>query len=220
VISVKFDDKDFLNDILNVVKYSDGFVEGAQKGKPKFLQELGVITVEMAKEFIDTNARLDPQRLHHVYEWYRTGSPDARLYDIDYTVASGMVAFRYSFKQSQSVSRGSTVPFYNKAEVMESGVPVTIKAKSANVLVFDANGETYFRPGPIKVDNPGGQVQGQFNKVLDIFFNQYFTQAFLRSSGIAFNLENPAEFHRNLKKRSGRAAGIKAGYNWIVGAVK
>jgi hypothetical protein len=63
-------------------------------------------------------------------------------------------------------------------------------------------------------------VQGQFEKVLNIFFNQYFTQSFLRASGIAFNLENPAEFHRNLRKRSGRAEGIKAGYNWIVGAAK
>ena len=220
MISVKFDDKELFNDIMNIAKYSEGFVEGAQRGKPKFLQELGVITVEMAKEFIDTNARLDPQRLHHIYEWYLTGSPDARLYDIDYTVSNSRVAFKHSFKQSQSVSRGSTVPFYNKAQVMESGVPVTIKPKSANVLVFDVDGETYFRPGPIKVDNPGGQVQGQFNKVLDIFFNQYFTQAFLRSSGIAFNLENPAEFHRNLRKRSGRSEGIKAGYNWIVGAAK
>ena len=57
-------------------------------------------------------------------------------------------------------------------------------------------------------------------KVLDIFFNQYFRQSFLKASGIAYNLESPAEFHKNLRKNKGRADGIKAGYNWIVGAAK
>ncbi len=220
MISVKIKDTDFFNDIMNVVQYAQGYIDGAEKGKPKFFAQMGAMTVEMAKEFIDTNARLDPQRLHHVYEWYSTGSPDARLYDINYAATNTSILFTYELKQSQSVSRGSTTPFYDKARIMEAGIPVTIKTKSANVLAFDSNGETYFRPGPIKVDNPGGQVAGQFEKVLDIFFNDYFKQSFLRVSGLAYNLESPAEFHKNLRKRSGRAAGIKAGYNWIVGAAK
>jgi hypothetical protein len=220
MIKAKFNDKDLFNDIMNVVEYARGYVEGAEKGKSKFLAELGVATIEIAKEFIDINARMDPQRLHHVYEWYLTGSPEARLYDIDYAINKNSVFFTYQFKQSQSVSRGSTTPFYNKAQVMESGMPVTIKTKTANVLAFDANGETLFRPGPIVVDKPGGAVAGQFEKVLDIFFNQYFRQSFLKASGIAYNLESPAEFHKNLRKNKGRADGIKAGYNWIVGAVK
>lgn len=220
MIKVKFNDKDLFRDITNIVEYARGYVEGAEKGKPILLAQLGAATIEMAKEFIDVNARMDPQRLHHVYEWYLTGSPEARLYDLDYTVNRDSVFFTYQFKQSQSVSRGSTVPFYNKAQVMESGMPVTIKARSANVLAFEDNGETFFRPGPIVVDKPGGAVAGQFEKVLDMFFNQYFRQSFLKASGIAYNLESPAEFHKNLRKNKGRADGIKAGYNWIVGAVK
>ena len=220
MIKAKFNDKDLFNDIMNVVEYARGYVEGAEKGKSKFLAELGVATIEIAKEFIDINARMDPQRLHHVYEWYLAGSPEARLYDIDYAISKNSVFFTYQFKQSQSVSRGSTTPFYNKAQVMESGMPVTIKTKTANVLAFGVNGETLFRPGPIVVDKPGGAVAGQFEKVLDIFFNQYFRQSFLKASGIAYNLESPAEFHKNLRKNKGRADGIKAGYNWIVGAVK
>jgi len=108
LIKAKFNDKEFMNDIMNIIEYSKGYAEGAQKGKPKLLQQIGAATVEMAKEFIDTNARLDPQKLHHVYEWYLTGSPEARLYDIDYVVSPGSVLFTYQFKQSQSVSRGST----------------------------------------------------------------------------------------------------------------
>lgn len=220
MIKTKINDKDLFRDIMNIVEYSQGYLEGAEKGKPKFLQEIGAATIEMAKEFIDTNAKLDPQRLHHVYEWYLTGSPEARLYDIDYTVTKDSVLFTYQFKQSQSVSRGSTTPFYDKAQVMESGVPVTIKPKNSSVLAFDINGEPYFRPGPIVVDKPGGAVAGQFEKVLDLFFNNYFKQSFLRVSGIAYNLESPAEFHKNLRKNKGRADGIKAGYNWIIGAAK
>jgi hypothetical protein len=220
MIKVKFNDKDLFRDITNIIEYARGYVEGAEKGKPILLAQLGAATIEMAKEFIDVNARMDPQRLHHVYEWYLTGSPEARLYDLDYTVNRDSVFFTYQFKQSQSVSRGSTVPFYNKAQVMESGMPVTIKTRSANVLAFEDNGETFFRPGPIVVDKPGGAVAGQFGKVLDMFFNQYFRQSFLKASGIAYNLESPAEFHKNLRKNKGRADGIKAGYNWIVGAVK
>jgi hypothetical protein len=220
MIAVKFNDTDFFKDILNIVQYSDGFIDGAKKGKSKFLTELGAATIEMAKEFIDTNAKLDPQRLHHVYEWYRTGSPEARLYDIDYTLSSSMITFTYDFKQSQSVSRGSNTPFYNKAQIMESGVPVVIKPKKSSVLVFDNDGETVFTAGPINVQNPGGEVQGQFEKVLDIFFNKYFTQSFLQASGIAYNLESPKEFHSNLRKNSKRSDGVKAGYNWIAGAIK
>lgn len=220
MITAKFNDKELFRDIMNVIEYSRGYIEGAEKGKPKFLVEMGAMTIEIAKEFIDTNARLDPQRLHHVYEWYLTGSPEARLYDIDYVVNKDSILFTYQFKQSQSVSRGSTTPFYDKAQVMESGMAVTIKPKNSSVLAFDINGEPYFRPGPIVVEKPGGAVAGQFEKVLDMFFNQYFKQSFLRVSGLAYNLESPAEFHRNLRKNKGRAEGIKAGYNWIVGAAK
>jgi hypothetical protein len=220
MINVRFNDKDLFKDIMNIASYSEGFIEGAKLGKVKFLHELGASAVEIAKEFIDTNARLDPQRLHHVYEWYMTGSPEARLYDIDYTPTTNYVVFTYSFKQSQSVSRGSNTPFYNKAEVMEAGIPLTIKPKKSSVLVFDNGEETVFTAGPVQVNNPGGNVAGQFENVLDMFFNRYFTQAFLQASGIAYNLESPAEFHKHLRKNSKRSDGVKAGYNWIAGAIK
>lgn len=220
MITVKFNDIDLLKDIMNIAEYSEGFIDGAKKGKTKFMNELGAATIEMTKEFIDTNARLDPQRLHHVYEWYMTGSPEARLYDIDYALSSSIITFTYNFKQSQSVSRGSSTPFYNKAEVMESGTPIVIKPKKSSVLAFEDNGQTVFTAGPINIQNPGGQVEGQFEKVLDTFFSRYFTQSFLQASGIAYNLESPREFHANLRKNSKRSNGVKAGYNWMAGAIK
>lgn len=220
MISVKFNDTDFFKDIMNVAKYSEGFIDGAQLAKPKLLNELAIVTIEAAKEFIDTNARIDPQRLHHVYEWYMTGSPESRLYDINYTLSNNGAIFTYEFRQSQSLSKGSNTPFYNKAEIMELGIPVTIRPKNSSVLVFTQGDETIFRPGPIVVDKPGGDVQGEFEKILDIFFNKYFTQSFLEISGIAYNLEHPKEFKKYLKKRSSRSEGTSAGYEWIAGAIK
>jgi hypothetical protein len=128
--------------------------------------------------------------------------------------------FTYSFRQSQSVSRGSSTPFYDKAEIMELGIPVTIKPKNSSVLVFNNGEETIFTPGPIVIDKPGGDVQGQFEKILDIFFNRYFAQSFLEASGIAYNLSNPKEFKRYLRKHASRSEGMSAGYEWIAGAIK
>ena len=33
-------------------------------------------------DFIDSQARTKPKSLHHVYEWNKTGSPDARLFTL------------------------------------------------------------------------------------------------------------------------------------------
>jgi hypothetical protein len=173
------------------------------------------------KEFIDSNARVNPEMLHHVYEWYQTGSPSARLYDISYTTSNLGLSFRSSFSQSISVKNGSRIPFYNKARIMEEGIPVTIRPKVAQVLAFTDNGEEVFTRGPVQVLNPGGnEVEGGFEKVFDMFFNRYFSQAFLRVSGVAKYLENPEVYRKNMKagKSMGRSKGISTGYRWIANA--
>lgn len=205
----------------NIVNYSIGFIEGVQRGKTVFLKTLGMETVEVMKEFIDSNARVNPQMLHHIYEWNLTGSPDARLYDISYTVSNLGLSFKSSFSQSRSIKDGSRTPFYDKARIMENGIPVTIRPKSAQVLAFDDNGETVFTRGPVEVLNPGGtEVEGGFEKTFDMFFTRYFSQAFLRTSGIAKYLENPQVYKKNMPegKRVGKSKGLSTGYRWIANA--
>jgi hypothetical protein len=163
--------------------------------------------------------------LHHVYEWNQTGSPAARLYDIDYTVSGIGLSIKSTFRQSTSIKEGSTVPFYNKARIIEDGIPVVIKPKNSPVLAFDDNGEQVFTRNPIVVENPGGtEAQGGFNRIFDSFFNNYFTQAFLRSSGVMKYLTNPIAYKKNLSagKRGGRAVGISTGYAWVanIGGIK
>lgn len=217
----KFNSNQFKKDMNNIVNYSIGFLEGVQRGKTVFLKTLGMETVEVMKEFIDSNARVNPQMLHHVYEWTMVGSPDARLYDISYTASNLGLSFRSSFSQSTSIKDGSRTPFYDKARIMEYGIPVTIRPKVAQVLAFDDNGETIFTRGPVQVMNPGGtEVEGGFEKAFDMFFNKYFSQAFLRTSGVARYLENPQVYKKDMPagKRMGKTKGLSTGYRWIANA--
>jgi len=59
-----------------------------------------------------------------------------------------------------------------------------------------------------------------FEKVFDMFFNRYFSQAFLRVSGIAQYLENPQVYKKNLQagKKMGKTKGVSTGYRWIANA--
>lgn len=210
--------KQFLMDMNNIVNYSIGFLDGVQLGKNKFLQLFGNNILETIKEFIDSNARVNPAMLDHVYEWYQTGSPEGRLFNIDYTVSGLGLSFKSTFSQSKSIQSGSTVPFYDKARIMENGIPVTIKPRKSDVLVFDQDGETVFTRKPVTVMNPGGpDAKGAFEKTFDLFFESYFTQAFIRSSGLSAYLQNPEVFKKDLPagKKSGKSQGIKTGYRWI-----
>jgi hypothetical protein len=218
MISATFDSNKFQQDMKNIVKYSEGFIEGAKLGKRALLQNIGREVVEALKEFIDSNARLSPDTLHHVYEWYQTGSPESRLFEIQYVATGIGLSFNSTFRQSTSVKSGSKVPFYDKARIMEDGVPVTIRPILAKALAFEGKDGMVFTKGPIQVSKPGGaSVQGSYSKVFDQFFNQYFTQSFLRSSGVLDHLDNPQMFkkHLNRGKQVGRSAGISVGYRWI-----
>lgn len=218
----KFDSKQFAKDMNNIIEYSIGFLDGIHGGKKIFLDNLGRETIFTLKEFIDLNAQIDPAMLHHVYEWYQTGSPDGRLYDIDYTVSGLGLSFKSSFRQSHTIKDGSRTPFYDKARIMEEGIPVVIRPKFSEVLSFDVNGEMVFTKNPVVVENPGGtQAQGGFENVMNMFFNQYFRQSFLRTTGLDVYLKNPKVYKTNMAagKRSGRTAGYSTGFKWIANAV-
>lgn len=219
MLAIKFNNTKFSKDMDNIVKYSLGFLEGVQQGYPSFLRQMGATLIESLKQYVDANARVSPQLLHHIYEWDQTGSPNARLFDVQYTLTGVGLSFNSTFKQSTSIKNGSRVPFYDKARIMEDGIPVVITPKK-RVLVFEDNGETVFTPNPVRVENPGGQTQGEYERVFDSFFNRYFTQAFLETTGIATYLRNPVDFAKNFSsgKRGGRARGVSVGRSWIAKA--
>jgi hypothetical protein len=207
--------------IKNVTNYSIGFLDGVQTGKTVFLKHLGENTVFILKEYIDAEARSNPKALHHIYEWYNTGSPEARLYDFHYTISNLGLSFKSNFKQSATLSNGSSVPFYDKAKIMENGTPVTITPKRSDVLAFDVNGETIFTKRPVTVNNPGGDfTQGSFEKIADQFFNVYFRQSFLKSSGLYSYIKKPVLYKKNFLagSKTGREVGVSTGFKWIANA--
>ena len=220
MIAMKFDSKQFKKDMDNIINYSIGFVDGVSSGKNAFLNSIGPEIVELASQYIDSNANVSPATLHHVYEWYQTGSPDARLFDIDYTVSNLGLSFISKFKQSNTIKNGSREPFRDKARIMENGISVTIKPKNVDVLRFEINGDVVYTKRPVVVDNPGGATQDGFAKAFDAFFGRYFTQSFLRSSGLSDYFDNPIVYKINLQKgkRMGRSQGLSTGYRWVANA--
>lgn len=219
MISVTFDRNGLFNkQMRNLVDYSFGFIEGVERGKTLFFAQLGEGTKEILEQFIDSSARQNPEALHHVYEWYQTGSPEGRLFDIDYTISNLGLSMMSTFRQSTSIRNGSTVPFYNKARVMEAGISVRISPTNAERLVFDIDGNTIATPNTVTVDNPGGSyVQGSFGATFELFVNKYFTQAILQTTGLNKRFGNVVTYNKNLQAglKVGRSAGVAAGYRWI-----
>ena len=220
MLKIVMDSRQFQKEINNIMNYSTGFLEGVQRGKTEMYMSLAPKISEMASQFIDANSRMSPELLHHIYEWEKVGSPEARLFDIDYAISGIGITFTSSLKQSSSIKQGSTVPFYNKATIMEQGVGVTIKPKKANVLRFEVDGQEVYTSREVRVENPGGQTQGQFDKVINNFFGVYFRQSFLRSSGLLQYFNSPKVYKKNISaaKRGGRSLGIKTGYQWVANA--
>lgn len=208
--------------LFNLVEYSVGFVEGIHKGKFEFFKILGAGVLKALNQYIDTTARMEPQLMHHVYEWYQVGSPKARLFDIKYTPTANGISFKSSFRQSSTLSHTSMEPFINKAQIMEEGRSITVEPRVSRALAFEVNGEQIFTTNPVTINNPGGDgVAGSFERVFDEFFLIYFKQSFLRASGVYDYLRNPMLYKKNFAsgvKGGGKAVGTKTGYTWIVNA--
>lgn len=220
-MKITIDDRQFMREMKNIIGYAEGFLVGAKSAEPKLLKNLGVSVKEILEEYIDAIARMDPEQLHHVYEWYQVGSPDARLFNIDYTVNGTGLSVSSTFSQSRSVKAGSKVPFYDKAAMMESGVSVTIKPRESSVLAFTVDGQQVFTPNTVTVNNPGGRaVQGAFKNTFESFFKQYLSQSMLDISGISRDIKNPVAFKKNLNagKTGGKAVGLRVGAEWIARA--
>jgi len=222
-ISVTMDDAQFTKDMKNITGYMAGFLDGAKAGKPNLLKNLGVVIKEILESFIDSNAQVDPESLSHVYEWYQSGSSDARLFDIIYIPSTRGLSFGFTFRQSTSIREGSNVPFYDKARIMEEGIPVTITPVKVQALKFEIDGDSVFSSKPITVSSPGGtSAQGGLKNVFTQFFTQYVSQSLMDVSGLRRHFENASEFNQSFSssKSGGKSLGYQAGIRWISGGIK
>jgi hypothetical protein len=222
-IAPSFNDAQFTKDMKNITEYMYGFVDGTKAGKPQLMKLLGVSVKTILEEFIDSSARVDPESLSHVYEWYQNGSSDARLFDILYTPSGKGLSFGFTLRQSSSIKDGSKTPFYDKARIMEYGIPVTITPTKAQALSFDIDGKTVFTKKSVTVENPGGAAaEGGLKNAFTQFFTQYISQALLDVTGLRKHFEIASEFNDGFRsaKSGGRSLGTKMGIKWISGGIK
>jgi hypothetical protein len=220
MIDIRLDSKkQFSKEMNNLVSYSLGFIEGVSAGKHLFFATIGEKVKEILSAFIDSMARQSPETLHHVYEWHQAGSPSSRLFDITYTVSNLGLSLKSTFRQSTSIKNGSKDPFYNKANLMEFGVSVTIAPTSSSVLAFEDNGQQVFTRSAVRVDEVGGgATTGSFQNAFDLFANSYLSQSFMQTIGINKKFGNLDIYKKNLQAglRGGKSVGIPSGYRWVV----
>ncbi len=144
-------------------------------------------------QYVDAQARTKPRSLHHVYEWNKTGNPAFRLFDL-YLIDTGGLSFRIgrNFKLSKSAvpsknkKQKRKYVFANKASVMEEGMPIVIRPKSAERLVFELDGSTVFMPKgtSVTVKRPGGKsATNQFALTYGRFFGGQLVNSSIKSSG-------------------------------------
>jgi len=132
---------------------------------------------------VDNYSRMNPKKMHHVYEWGKIGQSDGRLFVIERgQILSGNLVINTKFlpskmpvpinpellqpgKTGKSVSKQSI--FANKAEVMESGRSVSFSAQK--VLAFmGSNGIVFIKPGTqVNILHPGGiQTNNSFGSYM------------------------------------------------------
>lgn len=125
--------------------------------------------------YVDNIARSNHMKYHHLYEPGYTGEQKYRLFQAN---VSGEKNPTLSFNFIQSRIPGeSGYVFYNRAYVMENGIPLTIKPKNSRFLRFQYKGK-YFTKKQVYVAQPGGpQVAGSFVEIFNIFMTQIANKA-------------------------------------------
>jgi len=216
MIRTKIESKELQKIMNNTVRYTEGFLSGIELNRTEFNKILGGFTAESLGMYIDSKARMNPESLHHVYEWKQVGKKGARLFNINVDASKYSIKFSGNFKPSSKPASDSGQIFYNKAEVMENSIGVTVAPKNSSVLVFQDNGETVFTTNSIYIAHPGGDaVAESFGKTVEEFFNTYFVLSIL--DPLMKKLKNPAEFSKMYPQgaRSGRSAGVLAGRKYF-----
>lgn len=216
MLHVRYDSKQINSMLNNAVSYSYGFLEGVDLEQIAFNQKLAEYTVAALNKYIDSNARMSPESLHHVYEWGRVGDSGARLFKLKDKTSKRVIHIYGTFLPSRSVANDSNEAFVDKAEIIENGIAVTIEPKNSDYLVFEDNGEVVFTTESIYVAHPGGDaVAGSFGRVVDEFFESYFTTALLRP--FIASLSRPVQYTQSFAAgtKGGRSVGVNAGRRYL-----
>lgn len=223
MFTLKFDGKEAMKMLNNVVSYSDGFIKETKAQEKTVASRLADTSIEAFYDYLDTLARTNPGMLHHIYEWGSVGDPQARLVELKKRLAGKSVNIDSEFITSSSIPEGGTEPFYEKAEIMEEGIPITVQAVQAKAMFIQYQGEEFFTAGPIVIENPGGEgVRGSFVAAFEEFYDTYFEQVYLRSIRYYEHFKNPKGFSSNFgsaaKSANAGSIGRTTALKWVLNA--
>lgn len=220
--TIKFDSKEAMRMLNNVVAYSDGFIKETKAKQSTIASKLADTSIQAFYDYLDGLGRTNPGMLHHVYEWGNVGNPEARLVELKKALGRGKsVSIDTEFLASTSIPPNSNEPFYEKATIMEEGIPITIQATDAKAMFFEYNGEEYFTAGPITIENPGGEaVRGSFLRAFEEFYNIYFDQVYLRAIKFYDHFSETRGYANNfpaaVKSANAAAVGRTTALKWIM----
>lgn len=217
-------------DVEAIIKEATAKAEGMrQLANPQVLTEYAnaVFTIT-AKSFIramNIQAKANPKKYHHVYEWNQVGINASRLFFLKKTSSqNGKLAIEGKFLNSktpvpipaamQSPGRtGKSVSkkniFQKKAEIMEMGRPIVYRA-TKNLPMLDNGTLRFVAAGTvIKNMNPGGkEVKMSFNNFLQLWYNSKANSS-INASGILEKMQE--ETISILSKKSAGANDVKSG---------
>lgn len=219
--SIRFDGKEAMKVLNNIVDYSEGFIKETKARESTVASRLGRLSIEEFYEYLDSLARTNPGMLHHVYEWGQVGNPEARLVELKQVLRGSESEIDADFLTSSSVPDGGSEPFYDKVTIMEEGIPVVVQAVEAKAMFFEVDGEEFFRTGPIVIQNPGGEAtRGSFVEAFEEFYNSYFEQVYLRSIRFYEHFSSAKGYKRNFgpasKSNSAASIGKSTALKWIM----
>ena len=223
---VTIDASDFMSKIDSLADYAQGFVEEIKEsGEPVIANSLSRVAVEAGYKFIDSMARTHYDQLHHVYEWYQTGDPGARLFQLDRR-ARGKSVVNISARflpSTQPMLNSPNHVFWNKAQVMESGQSVDIYPINGPYLKYPwgysfsgGRAGSWVTSSHSYVPSPGGPATTHgFQKTFEAFA-EYFSSSFGKGeSGVLDKLKNLGQYFKGNLRNPSRSAGRSAAQRFL-----
>jgi len=181
-----------------------------------------------SKQFVKDFAKesfANPKKYFHMYEWNKLGNNNQKLFVIKRdSVNYGNLKIGFKFKKSRTPVPIPNMPkknnskkyvskksiFYNKAEVMESGKPVSFTTKQYLAFLSQKDGKVHFiRPRKIvNISQPGGRsTKNSFEKFAKKWYETKAEKAVINSrlfvsleSAVAKSLDGKSKDKKAVKE--------------------
>jgi hypothetical protein len=168
-------------------------------------------------------SKANPQKYFHMYEDGSVGNAAKKLYTMKRAnVVSGNLTISFSYKKATQPNRiplglrsrkGKAVTaksiFYNRAEAMESGKPISFTTKKYIAFLSKRDDDIHFLPPGyvVNIMNPGGKkTTGSFEKFATAWYSKQ-TKTLLKSSRLLSDIQ--VSVARALSQKSGGPTNVR-----------